>query len=159
MAIGGMLAAVAVVIMSLGGLVPLATFVCPTICILTLQVVTNLTTKRIGWAWYSCVSILCILLAPDKEAAAVFACLGFYPLIKSNLEKMFLSALWKLLFFNIAILAMYSVLINLFGMAYLAAEYLELGTVMLVVTLVLGNVTFLLLDTLLTRLPLITKKR
>ena len=46
-ALGGMLAATALVIMYLGGLIPFATFVCPTICILILQMVLKLTTKRI----------------------------------------------------------------------------------------------------------------
>ena len=72
-ALGGMLAAVAVVVMCLGGLIPFATFVCPTICILVLQMVRSFTTNRIALAWYGAVSILCVLLAPDKEAAAVFA--------------------------------------------------------------------------------------
>lgn len=158
-ALGGMLAAASVVVMCLGGLIPLATYVCPTICILACQVVVLLTSKRVGWAWYGCVSILCALLAPDKEAAAVFVCLGYYPLIKPCLEKLPLSILWKLLFFNGAVLAMYGILIYLFGMAYLAAEYAEMGIVVLGVLLVLGNATFFLLDVLLTRASKLTKKR
>ncbi len=158
-ALGGMLAATALVIMCLGGLIPFATFVCPTICILILQTVTNFTTRRIGWAWYGTVSILCALLAPDKEAAAVFVCLGYYPLIKPIFEKWPLSILWKLLLFNGAILLMYSALIHLFGMTYLQQEYTEMGSIMLAVLLILGNATFLLLDRLLTRFSFIIKKR
>jgi hypothetical protein len=158
-ALGGMLAATALVIMSLGGLIPFATFVCPTICILILQLVLKLTTKRIAFAWYSAVSILCTLLAPDKEAAAVFVCLGYYPLLKPILEKWPLPIVWKLLLFNGAILLMYSALIHLFGMTYLQQEYTEMGSIMLIVLLALGNITFWLLDILLARFAIIIKKR
>ena len=158
-ALGGMLAATALVIMCLGGLIPLATFVCPAFCILIMQLVLRFTTRRIGIAWYMTVSILCVLLAPDKEAAAVFVCLGYYPILKPFFEKWPMSILWKLLFFNAVILLMYSVLIHLFGMTYLQSEYTEMGMAMLAVLLVLGNVTFLLLDRLLTRFHFLIKKR
>ena len=108
-ALGGMLAATALVIMCLGGLIPFATFVCPAFCILIMQLVLRFTTRRIGIAWYMAVSILCVLLAPDKEAAAVFVCLGYYPVLKPFFEKWLMSILWKLLFFNAVILLMYSV--------------------------------------------------
>ena len=39
---------------------------------------------RIAWAWYGAVAILSLLLAPDKEAAAVFAFLGYYPIVTPN---------------------------------------------------------------------------
>ena len=141
-----MMAALAVVIMSLGGLIPVATFVCPMLCMLLLTFVSRMCGMRIGWAWYGAVAILSILMGPDKEAAAVFLFLGFYPLIKPKLDGKKLSPIWKALFFNAVILLMYWVLIHLFGMAQIAAEYQELGTVMTVIMLILGNVTFFLLD-------------
>ena len=150
-ALGGMMAALAVVIMSLGGLIPVATFVCPMLCMLLLAFVTRFCGNRIGWAWYGAVAILSLLMGPDKEAAAVFAFLGFYPIVKPNFDGMKLGPLLKLALFNTLILTMYTLLIHLLGMAQIAAEYQELGTVMTVVLLVMGNVTFFLLDKVLTR--------
>lgn len=150
-ALGGMMAALAVVVMSLGGLIPVATFVCPMLCMLLLAFVSRMCGRRIGWAWYGAVAVLSLLLGPDKEAAAVFLFLGFYPLVKPRLEALRLRWLWKGLLFNAAILLMYWVLIHLFGMAQIAAEYRELGTMMTAVMLILGNVTFFLLDKVLTR--------
>lgn len=46
---------------------------------------------------------------------------------------------------------MYALLIHVFGLAEVAQEYAELGLVMTIVTLALGNVTFVLLDILLGR--------
>lgn len=148
-ALGGILAALAVVILSMGTLIPVATFICPMLCMLLLKVVLIRCGIRISWAWYGAVAVLGALLAPDKEAAAVFVFLGFYPIIKPKMEALPAKWLWKVLYFNVAILIMYWLLMNLFGMAQIAEEFAELGTVMTIVTLLLGNVTFYLLDRLL----------
>ena len=150
-ALGGVFAALAVVIMSLGGLIPAATFVCPMLCMLLQSFVLKQCGNRMAWAWYGAVAILGVLLGPDKEAGAVFVFLGYYPILKPKIEKLPWSWLWKGVLFNIVILTMYWLLMNLFGMAELVAEFAEMGTLMTLVTLVLGNVTFFLLDILLTK--------
>ena len=152
-ALGGVLAALAVVIMSMGTLIPVATYACPMICAMLLQVVLKTCGSRIAWAWYGAVTILGLLLAPDKEAAAVFAFLGYYPIVKPRLDRLKGKWLWKGLLFNGAILLMYWLLMHLFGMDQLTAEFAEMGTVMTVVLLILGNVTFFLLDRLLGMRP------
>lgn len=146
------MAALALVVMCLGGMIPLATYVCPMFCAVLLMVVLKLTGKRVAWAWYGAVSVLSMLLGPDKEAAAVFVFLGYYPILKPWLDKRKLAILWKLVLFNTAILAMYAVLIHVFGLAEVAAEFEELGTVMTAVTLALGNATLFMMDALLTLL-------
>jgi len=148
-ALGGVLAALAVVIMAMGTLIPVATYVCPVLCCMLLQTVLTLCGRRIAWAWYGAVAILSGLLAPDKEAAAVFLFIGYYPIVKPRLDKARLKWLWKGLLFNSVILAMYALLIRLLGMDEIAAEYREMGQVMTAVMLILGNVVFFLLDRLL----------
>ena len=152
MALGGIMAALAVTIMSLGGLIPVATYVCPMLCAILLLVVYLSCGSRIAWAWYGAVAILSLLMGPDKEAAAVFVFLGYYPILKPWLDKRKLSLVWKLLLFNCAVLTMYWLLLNLFGMAQLAAEFSELGLVLGIVLLLMGNLTFFLLDIVLGRL-------
>lgn len=150
-AFGGMMAALALVIMNLGGLIPVATFVCPMLCMLILAFVTRMCGDRIGWAWYGAVAILSVLMAPDKEAAAVFVFLGYYPILKRHIDGKRVAPAWKLLLFNAAILIMYGLLIRVFGMAQIAEEYQELGMAMTGLMLIMGNVTFFLLDKALTR--------
>ena len=150
-ALGGVMAALAVVIMCLGTLIPVATFICPMVCILLAQLVLKTCGGKMGWAWYGAVAFLSLLLAPDKEAAAVFAALGYYPLVKPRLEKRKFPWLCKALLFNAVILALYWLLIHLFGLDALAEEFSESGRVMTVVMLLLGNVTFFLLDRVLSR--------
>lgn len=154
---GGMMAAVAMVIMNLVGLIPVATYVCPMLCMMILALVVRFCGRRIGWAWYGAVAILSILLAPDKEAAAIFVFLGYYPILKPDFDKLKSGRLLKLLFFNVAILLMYWLLINSLGLAQIAKEYAELGFLMTVLTLLTGNVIFIMLDKILGRLAVITK--
>lgn len=148
-ALGGVLAALAVVVMCLGGMIPLATFVCPMACIVLLAVVLQQCGSRMAWAWYAAVAILSLLLGPDKEAAAVFTFLGYYPIVKRKLDRLPLRWLWKGLFFNTVIVVMYWLLLYVFGVAQLIEEFAEMGTVLTVVTLMMGNAVFFLLDMLL----------
>jgi len=148
-ALGGVLASLAVTLSCLGGLIPASTFVCPMICMMILCIVLKRCGGRIAWAWYGAVAILGVLLSPDKEAAAVFTFLGYYPIIKPKLDTLPLRWLWKTLLFNAAILLMYWLLMHVFGMAQIMQEFEEMGMVMTAATLLLGNATFFLLDRLL----------
>ncbi len=146
MALGGVLAALAVVIMTMGGLIPIATYVCPMLCTVLLAYVCYFCDSRVGWAWYGAVTLLSMMLCPDKEAAGVFAMLGYYPIVKPKIDRTALKWLWKALLFNGAALLLYLMLIYVFGMVYLLAEFMEFGIVGFVITLLLGNVCFFLLD-------------
>ena len=146
-----MMAALAMTIMCVGGLIPIATFTCPIISMLILAYVTKICGRRIGWAWYGAVSILGLMLAPDKEAAAVFTFIGFYPIVKPAFDRMKFGFVLKLILFNGMILLMYGLLIYLMGMNELAEEFRDMGRVMTIITLILGNAVFFLLDKVLLR--------
>lgn len=148
-ALGGVMAALAVIIMSLGGLIPVATYVCPMLCTIILNIVVHSCGFRIGWAWFAAVSILGLLLGPDKEAAAVFLFIGYYPLVKPSMDKFPLKWIWKGLLFNGTILLMYWLLQNLFGMDQLSNDFESLGKIGLIVMLLMGNFIFFMLDRLL----------
>lgn len=150
-ALGGVLAALAVVIMGMGTIIPVATYVCPVLCAMLLRIVWKTCGKRMAWAWFCAVAVLSMLLAPDKEAAAVFCFLGYYPIVKPWLDRRKLPWLWKGLFFNSATALLYWLLIAVMGMAQVGEEFADMGTVLLVLCLILGNVTFFLLDVLLGR--------
>ena len=148
-ALGGILAAAAVVIMSLVGMIPINTYVVPVLCMVLLQLVLKNCGKRVAWAWYAAVSVLGLLMCPDKEAAAVFAALGYYPILKPWLDRRKWKWLWKLLYFNAVTLLMYWALMYVLGMEHLLAEFSGMGLWLTVLTLLLGNVTFVLVDRLL----------
>ena len=150
-ALGGVLAALAVVIMSLGGMIPVATYVCPVIVMLILQAVLFFCGQKIGWAWYGAVAILSSLKCPDKEAAAVFVFLGYYPIVKPWMDRKKYPWLCKALFFNADILILYWLLLHLLGFAALQNEFKEMGILLILSLLFLGNITFFMLDFILGR--------
>ena len=145
-ALGGVLAALAVCILCLGSLIPVNTYVSPMLCALLLQVVLNLCGRRLASAWFGAVAILGILLCPDREAAGVFLFLGEYPIVKQLLDGKKLSVLWKALYFNGSVLILYWLLLFVLGLPGLYEEFRKLGSIMLVILLLLGNLTFFLLD-------------
>ena len=154
-ALGGMLAAAAIVIMCLGGMIPVATYVCPILCTLLLWFVLRSCGKKMAWAWYLTVALLSALVGPDKEASAVFLLFGYYPIVKLKLDCARLRWLWKLLLFNSGVMVLYGFLLRVIGLESLYAEE-PVGNLFLVVLLVMGNVVFVLLDKL---LDMMEKKR
>ena len=159
MAMGGVFAALAVVIMNLGGLIPVATYTTPVLCMVLLKVVLLYCGRRIAWGWYGAVALLSMLMSPDKEATAVFLCLGYYPILKPWIERRRGKWIWKLLVFNVPMVALYSILIRVLGVAEVTGESGELGRLLLPVLLLMGNVTFLALDRLLTILESRIRRR
>ena len=152
-----MMAALALVIMNMVGLIPIATYVCPSLCMVLLSVVLKLCGKRIGWAWYGAVAILSVLMAPDKEAAMIFAVIGYYPIIKPAFERTKMPNTCKYLYFNVVILLVYWLMINLMGLTEIAKEFAEMGLLFTIVTLLMGNMVFQLLDKILTRISVMNK--
>ena len=145
-ALGGMLAAVCVVIMCLGGLIPVATYVCPMLCCMTQFIVLRFCGKRLAWTWFVVVSILSLIMSPDKEAALVFAAVGCYPILKPFFESQRLGLVLKLVYFNAMVVLVYAIMIYVLGMQDVAAENAEFGVIGLIILFALGNTTFLLLD-------------
>ena len=151
MAFGGLMAAVAVVIMSLGSLIPVNTYVCPVLCILIHRLVLERCGRRLGWCCYMAVAILSLLLAPDREAALVYLCLGYYPMIRHWFQRIrpdFLSMAAKLVFFTLSGGVSYGLLMLVMGVDAVMAEF-EGARWLLVLTVILWDVLFVLVDRLL----------
>ena len=149
MALTGLLVALAVVIMLLGGVVPLATFCCPLLAgLMLIPIFVECGGKLAGCA-YAAIAALGLILCPDKEAALLFAFIGHYPLLRWRLEQIRRTPLRiaaKLAVFNVCILAMYGLIILVFQMEQIIAEYREMGMLLTLFTLLLGNVCLLLYD-------------
>ena len=87
-AVGGVLAALAVTILLLGGLIPVGTYVAPMLAALPLIVLLAELPRGLCVGWYAVVAILGVLLCPDKETAFVFVFLGWYPILRPRLERL-----------------------------------------------------------------------
>lgn len=150
-ALGGMLGAAALVIMCLGGLIPIATYVCPMLCAIIGAFIFRFCGTRIAWTWYAVVCILSIMFGPDKESAGVFLFLGYYPFLKPWFDRLHFGIIFKILYFNFVTALLYFFLIFLMGVADIVQEYAHLQIWSICILLVLGNLTFFLLDKVLQR--------
>ena len=150
-ALCGLMAAVAIVIMCLGGLIPVATYACPVLCTLLGNMIQKICGRRYAWVWYSAVCLLAILFSPDKEAAIVYLLLGFYPYIKPYFDKLKLRIMLKFLYFNFITIVAYRFMLWVFGQTQILQEFAFWGTLGILIVLILANVTFFMLDFLLSR--------
>lgn len=152
MAFGGMMTAVSVVIMSLGSLIPVNTYICPVLCILITKPVEQTCGKRLAWCYYLATALLSLMLAPDREAAAVYCLLGYYPLIRPLFQRIrpgFLGITAKILFFTVAGAASWGMMMLLMGAEAVLAELRGTGVWMFGVTVLLWDVLFVMVDRLL----------
>lgn len=148
-ALCGVLCALGVVLMMLGGLFPLATFCSPALAALALVPILIETDCRMAMGTYVAIAALSLLLAPDKESALLFAFLGYYPVLKPQIDRIrarWLRIVLKLALFNAAAGAMLLVATYLFGMAQILAEYREMGRALMIAFIVLANATMLVYD-------------
>ena len=154
MAFGGMMTAVAVVIMSLGSLIPVNTYVCPVLCILITRPVMAGCGRRTAWCYYMATAVLSLLLAPDREAALVYLFLGYYPLIRhrfARVQPRWLCQGLKILFFTGSGALVYGLMMAVMGVEAVLGEYSGPGAWLLVLTVILWDVMLLLVDRLLDR--------
>jgi len=157
-ALSGMMCALACVLMMMGGLIPLNTFVSPLLAGIALIPLFVEYGGRAAVTAYAAIALLSLMLCPDKESAMLFAFLGHYPVLRWKLDqirKKPLRIAAKLGVFNICIGAMYAVLFFLLNMQALMAEYREMGMVMTLICLLLGNICLLVYDRLIAMLTLL----
>jgi len=162
MALCGMMTALAIVIMLMGGMIPLATFCCPVLA--SLALIPLLLEYGRKWALmaYAAVAALGLMLSPDKEAALLFAFLGYYPALKPALDRIRrqpLRIIAKLGIFNLAAGAMMLCIAFVLRMDMIVAEYAAMGMIGGAVFLILANITMLLYDRMLVIMAVVYMKK
>ena len=153
-ALGGIIAAVSIVLMFLTSVIPALTYAVPAAAGLLLLIMVIELDKKWATVVYVAVSILSLLLIADKEAAVMyFAFFGYYPIVKQPIEKHFnkiVSWIFKFLIFNSSIIISYVFLIYVFALDF--DDFGEFTKVTLIITYIAFNFVFLIYDIALTRL-------
>lgn len=117
--------------------------------------------KKWSFGVYIAVSLISVLLVPNKEAAVMYvAFFGYYPIMKAILESKLPKVteyIIKFLLFNVSVIAAYAVLIKVLGMPFdelmgLTENDGFLAKYAVPVMLVLGNMVFITYDIALTRI-------
>ena len=120
------MAALSVALLSLTGVIPVLTYAAPLyVSFLLIPVLVETGTGGAISVWLvTC--ILTFLLSPDKEAVAFYVFLGYYPVIKPAFDRIPVKGLRipaKLAFFLVSIGAMYLLLIYLFRLESVIADF------------------------------------
>ena len=105
---------------------------------------------------------MALLLSPDKEAAALYLFLGYYPLIQPKLETIrqpVLRWLAKLAVAAVATGIMYALLLYVFCLEAVVEEFAETAPWLLWLTVALGLVVFVIYDILLRRFTVMWQRR
>lgn len=149
MALCALMAALSVVVLSAGSLIPMATFACPMLAMFLLIPALDEYGAKPALLQYAAAAILALLLAPDKELALFFVFLGYYPVLRPYLDRiphLLPRSLVKCGLFTAAMLVMYLLILQLLRLQAVVEEFAAYSAAAVVGLLALGNVTFLVLD-------------
>ncbi|MBQ3416655.1 MAG: hypothetical protein IJH32_02350 [Ruminococcus sp.] len=152
--IGGIIAALSIVLMFLTSIVPFGTYAFPMISGILLCVIVIEINYPWAFATWFAVSVLSLLILTDKEAALYYAAFfGFYPIIKSFIERLRFKALQyliKYVIFNVCMIAAF--FIGIFLLSVPKESFYLFGFYLPWVFLIAGNLFFILYDICVTRL-------
>jgi hypothetical protein len=158
-ALGGLLTALAVVILLLGGVIPLATFCAPLLAMAALLPVLEEQGPRAAATAYAAAAVLALLLVPDRETALVFLFFGWYPLLRPRIAALptpLARLAARLAVCNLSIALLYGLALRLLG---LTGELADTVWWVNLATLALGNLTFLAMDLVLSRLTVLWRRK
>ena len=151
---GGVTAALGLVLMMLTSLVPVGTYAFPAFAGMLLIFIVI----EIGSAWayavFAATAILSFLLTADKEAALLYAIfLGYYPVLKSLIERVKSRGIQyciKLALFNAAMIGAFFIAV---GLLSIPRDSFNINGVYLPwLFLAIGNIAFIIYDICITRI-------
>lgn len=148
MAMCGMMAALSVVLMVIGGALGLGMYVSPLLAGLCLIPIGNAYGRKYQVILWLAVSVLSLILVPNIEESLMYLCLfGCYPILRPQFQKLprALRFITKLLFFTVVFTAL-----QLLIVLVLVPEVM--GTGMMVTLVVLADVTLMVYDFVLPRI-------
>ncbi|MBR3438192.1 MAG: hypothetical protein IKH13_01645 [Clostridia bacterium] len=160
-AIGGIVAALSLVLMISVAIIPFLTYALPAAAGLLIVLVVIEIDKKWAFGVYVTVSILSLLLVPDKEVSVMYAAFfGYYPIIKAVFEKHLpavLSYFFKAVCFVAAMLSSYFLMIKFMGLELNELE--EFGMLAIPLLIGMGLVAFIFYDFVLSRFVIIYDRK
>lgn len=158
----GMTVALSVVLLLLGGVIPIATYAVPMLTGLFLLPVLLEFGFKAAWTTFFATALLSLFLDFDKEAAFFYLFIGYYPIIKWRLDHLQPHVrMWcaKLAVFVMAMGLTYGFLALLLPAAAVWQEFSEMGTIVMIGFIVLFLFCLILYDRLLTPIAILYVRR
>ncbi|MBE6782446.1 MAG: hypothetical protein E7536_00335 [Ruminococcaceae bacterium] len=165
-AFGAIMAGLSIALMISTAVIPFLSYAIPAICGVLITIMVIECDNKWATLVYASVSILSLIIIPDKSAGASYALIfGYYPIVKNIFENKLpkkLCKLFKLVLANIVLLASYYISLFFFGIDTEGIEWIapfltKWYVAPIIITFV--SVFFLMYDTVLTRLSIIYKKK
>ena len=159
MALCGLLTALAVVCMVLASAIGIGTFAGPLLAMIALLPLLEEYSPKTALAAYVAAAILGFLIAPELELSLVYAAFGWYPVLRPRLNRLAsrpARLLLKTVICVAVILLLYGVLLNLLGMT---ADLANAAPLLNLFLLILGVLTFLMMDLALERATFLWHKK
>ena len=152
--LGGVVAALSLVLMLLTSIIPFGTYAFPAFAGMLLVLLVFNLGYAYAFAVYFVTAVLSFLLVTDKEAALYYALfLGFYPILKGVIERIPskpVQYIVKLALFNVCMIAAFYIGITLLSIP--KESFNLFGVYLPWVFLILGNIVFIIYDLCITRL-------
>lgn len=159
MALCGVLSALAVVVLLLGGAIGIGTFAAPVLAMAALLPVLEECGPKAAGTAYAAVAVLALLLVPDRELALVYAGFGWYPILRPRVARIssrLLRLICRLAVCNAVLVVLYGLLLRIMG---LTADLSGASRAMNAALLAMGNLVFLLLDLVLERMTALWRRK
>ena len=146
--IGGVIAALSIVLMFMTSLIPSLTYALPAAAGILISIIVIEIDKKWAFGVYAVVSILSILLIADKEAAVMYIMFfGYYSILKAVIEShcnRVVSVILKLLVFNISMIIAFFISTYVFMIPFKEME--KYGPIAAFGLLAIGNLIFIIFD-------------
>ncbi len=149
-ALGGIVAALCLLLMFLTAVFPVLNMTMPLFAGMLITVVAVEVSSSWAFVTYAVVAVLAFFVTPDKDAWLFFTFLfGYYPVAKSYFEKMkskLLCWICKLGVFNISVIVIFYISMNILGTTDLFEEFGFYNKWLIPALLAAGNLVFFLYE-------------
>ncbi len=156
----GMCTALSVLLLFLGGVLTVFSYICPMITGILMIALVSTFGFSSAWITYFATSVLSFFLVPDKECMLMYVLFfGYYTIIRLFIEKIKFSALRlviKLIIFNAALVGVNVLLFYAFGIPFQSAGD---GKAFLIIFWIIMNILFQLYEKLLGLMTVLYKKK
>lgn len=147
-ALGGIVTALSALSMIISNIIPVGMYVFPALAGILIYVLSLICGKSYGWSAFAAVGIISFILCADKETVLCYLfLLGYYPMIKSYIEKIRLKPVafvLKLAVLNSAAVGIYFLMLYVFSMSQ--EEFMIFGVSLPLVFLAMLNIVFIVYD-------------
>ncbi len=138
-ALGGIITALSIFLLFLTGMIPNTTYLLPVFAAILMLPMLEEAERKWAWFIYIAVSVLSFFIVTDKEAAVMYVFVfGYYPILKQLLEAHFkkpIAWIFKLLIYNLMIVAAYLLIIYVFLIPVDGLDYFGKWTPLLLLAL------------------------